>query len=387
MIQLIFYFTLFIQITHSEIVTGDECGETCHWEYNTETNHLIISGTGEMKDVVSQLPDYGKYISVVVSVEIKEGITVVGSYSFLNAKQLQTVSLPSTLLKINGGAFQNCQSLKSINIPQNVVSIGDEVFWGASSLTSLSIPSSVIMLPSSFCKECVKLSEVIFNEGLIVISEQAFENCNSLKSITIPSSVGYIGTSSFFNCSSLSSITIHSGVKELPNEFCKNCVSLTEIVLPQSVVKIGEYAFDGCEKLTAIQSYSLTSIANTSFVGCSQLKSFQYHGSEEPECYEDVFESSKNINVIEVYTNYTATTFCGKQIDKKIELPKIEEQKKPMTRRTVGFIIADVTVFLFVIATLVIVTAITYIVSRKVAKDKVLSVLGANNDYQNNVTV
>mgnify|MGYP003430818953 CR=1 FL=1 len=59
---------------------------------------------------------------------------VLPEYIFYDAKYLQSVSLPSTLVTIERGAFANCISLRELHIPDSVIEIADDAFEGASQI-------------------------------------------------------------------------------------------------------------------------------------------------------------------------------------------------------------------------------------------------------------
>ncbi len=77
---------------------------------------------------------------------ISEGITGIedSMYGvFGSCKNLETVSLPSTLKTIGNNAFDRCYKLREINLPEGLTSIGDDAFWGCHSIEKLVIPDSV----------------------------------------------------------------------------------------------------------------------------------------------------------------------------------------------------------------------------------------------------
>lgn len=114
------------------------------------------------------------------------------------------IELPSTITRIQIGAFERSRFLKKIIIPENVKSIGDEAFCGCSSLCS-----------------------VLLNDGIETIGRYAFAGC-PLESITIPENV-CIGLACFRN------------------------VPLKELILPKSLKVLGgetnqnPYVFDSLQ--------------------------------------------------------------------------------------------------------------------------------------------
>ena len=83
------------------------------------------------------------YQSAVHKVEIGEGVTSIGSYSFYYCPSLASITIPEGVTSIGDNALHNCYSLASITIPESVTSIGDNALQGCPSLASITIPESV----------------------------------------------------------------------------------------------------------------------------------------------------------------------------------------------------------------------------------------------------
>ena len=178
-------------------------------------------------------------------------------------------------------AFSFCRSLLEIVISSSVTSIGDRAFYGCFSLKYISIPKSVICLNGNpFAGwtgklECLSPNfvyedDVLFNKDKSRII--SFRN-QIIKSYVIPSSVTSIGDSAFDTCHSLSGIIIPSSVTSIGKGAFSSCDSLSEIVIPSSVTSIGDSAFSGCDSLSEIViPSSVTSIGDSAFFSCFSLK-------------------------------------------------------------------------------------------------------------------
>lgn len=111
------------------------CGENANWGI-TEDYKLVISGLGDMTDYVdgpsytlgndNKAPWYG-FANQIKAVEVREGITSIGSEAFLNFTVCESVSIPETVTKIGYIAFENCFLLKHIRLPHSV----KEIYAGA----------------------------------------------------------------------------------------------------------------------------------------------------------------------------------------------------------------------------------------------------------------
>ena len=108
------------------------CGDNVTWELSGLENDytLTISGVGSMYDFSEEDMPWSPYRSGITSVEVEEGIAVLGSYSFYSLTNLVQVSLPETLEAINDHCFADCFSLSKISIPKNVTVIRDSAFEG-----------------------------------------------------------------------------------------------------------------------------------------------------------------------------------------------------------------------------------------------------------------
>lgn len=71
-------------------------------------------------------------------------------------------------------------------------------------------------------------------------------------------------------------------VNSIAESAFEGCSSLTAITIPDSVTRIGESAFEGCSSLTSITiPDSVKSIGVHAFNGCISLKTIQYNGTKE----------------------------------------------------------------------------------------------------------
>ena len=151
-------------------------------------------------------------------------------------------------------AFCYCRSLFEIVIPSSVTSIGDLAFSSCYLLKCISIPKSVICLNGNpFAEwngklECLSPNfvyddDVLFNKDKSRII--SFRNQN-IKSYVIPSGITSIGDSAFSGSDSLSEIVIPSSVTSIGDGAFWGCRSLSEIVIHSSVTSIGKGAFCFC---------------------------------------------------------------------------------------------------------------------------------------------
>ncbi|MGI6710439.1 MAG: leucine-rich repeat protein [Bacilli bacterium] len=107
-------------------------------------------------------------------------VAIISCYAFVNRIDLESITLPSTLTKIEKGAFSHCSGLTNIIIPSSVKNIDFLAFYG-----------------------CTSLISAVISDGVQSIGESVFGNCTALTNIIIPLSVTFMDNYVFFNCKGL----------------------------------------------------------------------------------------------------------------------------------------------------------------------------------------
>ena len=108
----------------------------------------------------------------------------IGDFSFYRAKNLSSVTIPSSVTYIGDYAFSGCSGLTSVAIPSSVTSIYERAFSGCSGLTSVTLPSSVTSIGSSAFRGCSGLTSVYVSwKSPLSINASVFENANTKKCI------------------------------------------------------------------------------------------------------------------------------------------------------------------------------------------------------------
>ncbi|GMH97844.1 hypothetical protein TrVE_jg3175 [Triparma verrucosa] len=84
------------------------------------------------------------YASILVVVDIPEGITSIGYRSFFRCSSLKDISFPKSLTSIGNGSFSNCSSLERVDLLHtNVRELGEDAFMDCTSLREMKIPDSL----------------------------------------------------------------------------------------------------------------------------------------------------------------------------------------------------------------------------------------------------
>ena len=102
-----------------------------------------------------------QYKDTLVSAEIGELCTSIGSGAFSECKGLTSVTIPNSVTSIGFRAFHECYGLTSVTIPNSVTSIGDGAFIYCSDLTLVTIGNSVTSIGSSAFSYCERLRSIV----------------------------------------------------------------------------------------------------------------------------------------------------------------------------------------------------------------------------------
>lgn len=292
------------------------------WKNFEQVQTLYIKGT-DIKRFVS-------YDHMPSKIVLEEGLTEIPDSTFSSFDIVEVV-LPSTITKIEDGAFYNCTNLKRINLGDNLNFVGESAFKGCVSLEELylghsfqtsyvssfsglsglkkvilncnNVPGNETMQYSWYLldtktanglefvigkdvevatyfnlfehhgsvNEFNTVSTVTFEDGCKVRElDGTFRGFYNLTSVVLPESVKKVGKSTFEQCQSLESIDL-SGVTELDTEnLFTNCYSLKSVILPDNLTEIGPYMFSNCKSLVSLTiPQSVTVIGEKAFSQCA----------------------------------------------------------------------------------------------------------------------
>ena len=270
----------------ADVISG-KCGRNLTWTLNRETGVLTISGSGEMDDWnIEHDNPWGRYASVITSVQIEQGVTSIGEEAF-ESTNLTEIEIPNSVSSIKRCAFNLCNNLTSVTIPDSVTNIGQSAFSRCEALTGIVIPGSVSNIDQGAFGGCEKLESITISEGVKSIGSSAFSSCSSLMSVTIPDSVASIGDHAFYHCTGLTSVTLPENMTKIDDSLFNYCTALTSVAIPDGVTSIGVAAFRDCISLTEITiPDSVTNIGQSAFYGCSSLTRITILG-DQCEIYDD----------------------------------------------------------------------------------------------------
>ncbi len=218
---------------------------------------------------ITQIGSFAFYGTSLTSVSIPQNVTKIGSYAFEDCKNLTKVSIEPSEIDIMTRAFYNCPGLKDEN---GFVIVNNIFFQYYGTAETVTVPESIVRIDGNAFANNRQVRHIILPVSVETIYPGAFSGCSLLESINIPDGVTYIGGSAFANCSSLLSISIPSGVTNIENSAFLDCTHLVSVSLPETLTSISTRAFSGCSVLTDIVvPVSVTVIGQGAFYGCTGL--------------------------------------------------------------------------------------------------------------------
>ncbi|MBQ2943150.1 MAG: leucine-rich repeat protein [Ruminococcus sp.] len=279
------------------ILWGD--GNASIYSCSTDEAEVVVPASIDGKKVSSVMSGAYSNNAGIKSVIVEEGIRFLEHESFMNCKNLEKVSLPSSLEKIGYAVFDGCSKLSDIEIPSNVSVIDDQAFSGCKSLAKINLPDSLEIIGEyAFC-DCDSLTEITIPENAKDIKSEAFLACSSLDEINLPKGTQLcIGKDAFHDTAWYEAqpeglmyidgyvigykgrmeynteLVFKDGAEIIGNDLFMNCSELSSVVFPDTMKTICSYTFKGCENLSSVTlPDSITHIGFGAFEECSNLKS------------------------------------------------------------------------------------------------------------------
>lgn len=188
------------------------------WSYDSSTYTLTISGSGDMPDygkARAERPPWQSVMGKIKYINIDNGITYIGNYSFSSADQVTSIVLPNTVKGVGNYAFYMCDGLTSLTLSNSLKSIGDYAFYMCDGLTELDFPDSLEYIGINTFYQCKNLTSIDMSDSIIEIGQGAFYNCVNLETPDLPSGLEILGEKCFALCQNMVYFTIPEGCKEV----------------------------------------------------------------------------------------------------------------------------------------------------------------------------
>lgn len=268
---------------------------------NSNNSSVTIKSDGSTSSGAIYAPysDDSFYLDYILYKIVESHIEIVG-YDPIeiskNAKPYANITYQGVSYKtrkIGKSAFNGCNNIETISIPNTVVEIGSGAFRGCENLVNISLPNGVSRIEESTFNKCNNLNNIEMSNNVEYIGPTAFYNCKSLHYIKLPDAINYIGRSAFEGCSNLKidvknigvwcniQFDYNTGYNEEKNPLsldsiylCINGDIAKDIIFDNTVSQINKYAFYDYDILEKIdfKNSKTTSIGAGAFIYCDSLK-------------------------------------------------------------------------------------------------------------------
>lgn len=251
-----------VDVSAASVVASGKLGDKLSWKIYS-SGLLKVTGKGATYDFGSyphaDIP-FWNYGEQVTSLQLPEGLTVVGDYAFNGLSNVTgTLKLPSTVTEIKYCGFCKC-GFSNVILPNTVTNLGYLAFGYNVNLLQINIPNKLktidttafdgcnklqTLTASSSCKNFTVVHNVLFNKNKTTLVYYPSTKTNEI--YTVPKSVKVIQE---LNCNEyLKKVILPEGLTTISdNAFIRN-VNLEQINIPSTVTSIGEYAFYNCHAL------------------------------------------------------------------------------------------------------------------------------------------
>ena len=306
---------------NADNIASGKCGDNLTWSFDSATNTLTISGTGDMWDfevlfnssgttVTKNTVPWNSHRTSIKNVIIQEGVTSIGENAFgnyysggVNSNIYRNITLPKSLKKIGPWAFSYA-GLESITLSENLEIIDLYAFQDCRNLTNIYIPNSVTRI------------------------DESFFNCTRLKTITVDNVQGVPTSKSW----GVTNVTV-TYLREMNISSIPNQTYTGNQITPDVVITADRIDGSNSKQLTKDMDYILTYSNNintgTATVDVKYKENYSgYDGDAKNKTFTIL---SKNIGELEIeaipnqiYTGSVVTpelhiTYEGKTLVKDID--------------------------------------------------------------------
>ena len=234
--------------------------------------------------------------SRVTSVNIGEGVEEIGYATFMSTKQLQSITLPSSLRRIGNTAFY-LSNLPAITLPDGLVQIDSSAFNGTL-LATLHIPASVTAIYGSPAPSCLNLTEITVDPANPNYSAQDGVLYDKAKETLIQYPAG----------NTRSSFSVPEGVKVLERKSMDSTLHLSSLTLPASLEQINFEALIMCKVTALTIPANVRVIDHSALSGLSNVSEFSVAAENQFFSAQDGVIYNKNKTVLVQYPGGNSRT-------------------------------------------------------------------------------
>ena len=209
---------------------------------------------------------------------IPEGTEEIAANAFKGKGSLKRIYLPSSIKKIERGAFDKCK-IEEVHFAGDVeqwlqiswesyFDQGYKLFFNETNLVeSIIIPESISIIKRLAFYYCSSIHSVIFNKSITTIESDAFNKSGLRGIVSIPKFCESIGNFAFFNCSGITKVKIPESTKRIDYGAFSACYGIKEFAVSPSnecfcTDGVGLYSFIDDAPETASRKLKLIALAS-----------------------------------------------------------------------------------------------------------------------------
>lgn len=241
---------------------------------------------------------------------IPEGVSCIGKHCFFACDNLEKITIPNSVIKLENNPFSGCTKLNIKNhspyyhfengVIYNKFKTTIIGCLNGSQIERFEMPDSVTLISRNSFWNCKGIKHLVIGEGVNRIGYNPFAGCENLlleskspyfpcengiifnkdktqilcatnkavgKSFTVPDGIKSINRGVFSGCVDLEKFNF-GNVEYIDKSSFTNCKSLKKLYIPDTVKYIGEWAFSYCTSLEFVSIPKHTKIDKNAFNEC-----------------------------------------------------------------------------------------------------------------------
>ena len=201
-----------------------------------------------------------EYIGHDKELIIPEGVTELGYNVFWNVREFDSITIPSTLVKIYYTLSEHCK-VKVINVSEDnhkyytkngclIDKETGELVW-AYAANSIPCDDSIHKIASRAFSGHKDIEHIVIPDNITEVGSYAFSSCSNLKSVEFSNANCIIGDGCFYNCALLSMVKLPEMLSEIRGNTFAECKSLEILDIPDAVKRVEKdvWGWGRCEDL------------------------------------------------------------------------------------------------------------------------------------------
>lgn len=180
------------------------------------------------------------------NLSIPAGIEEIGEFAYARSSVTQLV-IPEGVKSIGYGAFYHCDNLNSVSLPATLICVEPKAFvysaWVENFLDGTTGDGDFLISGNTLVAYRGNGSAVAIPEGVYLIAGEAFMGHDEIESLILPDSLKVVGEGAFEGCERLSSVEFGGNIEAIKDRAFAFC-DLVSVTLPASLKTLGLGAFD-----------------------------------------------------------------------------------------------------------------------------------------------